>query len=364
MRFLTPIRPLLKGWLLSFLGWGLVGVVLCINFIAGTGAPWTRALHSSIRDQLPWAILTPLVFRFTNRHLIDKSSWKRTVPLHFLLATLIIWSIHQWKELIDPVGPGPHRPSPTFSKDLDPRAAEPPMGPPPPAFDFFHFASVEIPIYIMIVSAAHTLHFYRRSEMRAGQLARARLQAIQTQLRPHFLFNTLNTIAGLVHKAPDKAESVVQMLSDLLRFSLKANPEAETSLLSEIEFAEKYLAIMHVRFDDRVRYEFQISPNALSASIPTLLLQPIIENAIKHGLESKPEGGTITIRAWCDPTFLYLQVSDTGVGVIAPDKLREGVGLTSTRARLREFYGDGASLEIQSDGGTTVAITIPFRSIK
>jgi two-component system, LytTR family, sensor kinase len=360
MKFFTPVRPLLKGWLLSFLGWGLVGVVLCLNFIAGTGAPWTRALHSSIRDQLPWAILTPLVFRFTNRHLIDKSSWKRAVPLHLLLATLIIWSIHQWKELIDPTGPGPHRPPPTLTQDPDPRTP----GPPPPAWDFFHFASVEIPIYIMIVSAAHTLRFYRRSEMRAGQLARARLQAIQTQLRPHFLFNTLNTIAGLVHRAPDKAESVVQMLSDMLRFSLKANPEAEISLRDEIEFAEKYLAIMHVRFDDRVRYEFQISPNALSASIPTLLLQPIIENAIKHGLESKPEGGTITIRAWCDPTFLYLQVSDTGVGITVPDRLSEGVGLASTRARLREFYGDEASLKIQSDGGTTVAITIPFRSIK
>jgi two-component system LytT family sensor kinase len=364
MKFFVPLRPLLKGWLLSLLGWGLVGVALGVNFVGGTDIPWTRALHASIRDQLPWAILTPLVFRFTNRHLIDKSSWKQTVPVHLLLATLIIWSFHQWKAFIDPVGPGPHRPPPTLAKDLDPRAPPPLTEQPPPAWDFFHFASVEIPIYIMIVSAAHTLHFYRRSEMRAGQLARARLQALQTQLRPHFLFNTLNTIAGLVHKAPDKAESVVQMLSDLLRFSLKANPEAEVSLLREIEFAEKYLAIMHVRFDDRVQYELQISPNALPASIPALLLQPIIENAIRHGLESKPEGGKITIRAWCDASLLYLQVSDTGVGVVAPDKIQEGVGLKSTRARLREFYGQAASLEIQSDGGMTVAITIPFRSIE
>jgi two-component system LytT family sensor kinase len=361
MRFFVPIGPLLKGWLLSFLGWGLVGLVLGVNFVGTTDIAWTYALHAAIRDQLPWAVLTPLVFRFAARHLIDRPNWKKNLLLHLLLGTLIIWGIHQWKSLIDP-GPGPHRgPLPISVKDLEP-AAPNPLPPPPAAWDFFHFASVEIPIYLMIVSAAHTLHFYRRAEIRAGQLASGRLQALQTQLQPHFLFNTLNTIAGLVHRAPDKAESVVNMLSDLLRFSLKANPEAEVSLQRELEFAEKYLAIMHVRFEDRVRYELQVAPNTLVASIPTLLLQPIIENAIKHGLEGRTEGGKITIRAWSDDAkFLHLSISDSGVGIENPEKMIEGIGLSSTRARLREFYGNAASLRIRNGHGATVELTIPFR---
>jgi len=183
------------------------------------------------------------------------------------------------------------------------------------------------------------------------------------QIHPHFLFNTLNTIAGLVHRAPDKAETVVQMLSDLLHFLLRANPESEIPLEREVDFIEKYLAIMQVRFDDRVRYEFQIAPDAFAASVPALLLQPIVENAIKHGLEAKPQGGKVTIQAQRKMGgFLDLRVSDTGIGICKMGNVVEGIGLTSTRARLQEFYGDAASLDISGDDrGTIVSITIPLR---
>src|SRR5438477_5521111 len=220
MNFFRPLRPLLLGWVFSFLAWGLVALVLGLNFVGGTDIPWTLALSAAIRDQLPWAVLTPLLFRFANRHLIDESTWKRAVPIHLLVAIAVIWGIHQWKILVDS-GPGPHRRPPPISRgDVGPHPPRP-LAPPPPAWDFFHFASVEIPIYIMIITAAHTLRFYRRAEIRAGQLARARLQALQAQLQPHFLFNTLNTIAGLVHNSPDKADSLLTMLGDLLRFWLK-----------------------------------------------------------------------------------------------------------------------------------------------
>jgi len=358
--FFRPIRPLLYGWFLSFAGWGLVAFVLGLNFVSRTGVPWTHAFHAAIRDQLPWAVLTPLIFRFATRHLIDHANWKRNLALHLMIGMVVIWGIHQWKIFIDPAGPGPHRPPGISAKDLD-LSAPRPLLPPPPGWDFFHFASVEIPIYLMIISAVHTLHFYRRAEIRSGQLARARLQALQMQIQPHFLFNTLNTIAGLVHRAPDKAETVIQMLADLLHFLLRANPESEIPLEREVDFIEKYLAIMQVRFDDRVRYEFQIAPDTCAASVPALLLQPIVENAIKHGLEVKPQGGKVTIQAQRNMDSLHLRVSDTGVGIRNLESLVEGIGLTSTRARLQEFYGDAASLEIFSDPGTTVSITIPFR---
>src|SRR5205807_1590022 len=236
---------------------------------------------------------------------------------HSLVGGLVIFGIHQWKILVDP-RPGPHRHSPQLSaKNFGPQA-EPPLEPPPSGWDFFHFASVEIPIYVMIVSAAHTLHFYRRAEIRAGQLAAARLQVLRGQLQPHFLFNTLNTIAGLIHKAPDKADSVLTMLSDLLRFSLEASSAGQVPLARELEFTEKYLAIMHVRYEDRVRYQFQIAPNTLDASVPTFLLQPLVENAIKHGIEPNPDGGEINIRAWRDADLLRLSVSDTGRGMPQP----------------------------------------------
>jgi hypothetical protein len=353
---------LLYGWFLSFAGWGLVAFVLGLNFVRSTNIPWTHALHAAIRDQLPWAVLTPLIFRFAARHLIDHPNWQRNLALNLLIGMIVIWGIHQWKVFIDPAGPGPHH-RPTISAgDLQPFGSEP-LPPPPSGWDFFHFASVEIPIYLMIISAAHTLHFYRRAEMRSGQLARARLQALQMQIHPHFLFNTLNTIAGLIHRAPDKAETVVQMLGDLLHFLLRANPESEIPLEREVDFIEKYLAIMHVRFDERVRYELQIAPDTFAASVPALLLQPIVENAIKHGLEAKPQGGKVTIKAQRDMDFLNLRVSDTGVGIRNVEGVVEGIGLTSTRARLQEFYGDAASLEIFSDAGTTVSIQVPFRLI-
>src|SRR5215813_1143186 len=358
--FLRPVRPLLCGWFFSFVGWGLVAFFLGVNFVGSTDIPWTHALHAAIRDQFPWAVLTPLIFRFAARHLIDHANWKRNLVLNLITGMVVIWGIHQWKMLVDPAGPGPHRRPSISAKDLDPSAPQP-LGPPPPAWDFFHFASVEIPIYLMIISAAHTLHFYRRAEMRSGQLARARLQALQTQIHPHFLFNTLNTIAGLIHKAPNKAETVVQMLGDLLHFLLRANPESEIPLGREVGFIEKYLAIMQVRFDDRVRYELQIAPDTFAASVPALLLQPIVENAIKHGLEPKPQGGKVTIQAQRNTDVLHLRVSDTGVGIRNLESVVEGIGLTSTRARLQEFYGDAASLKIFSDIGTIVLITIPFR---
>ncbi|MBO0695147.1 MAG: sensor histidine kinase [Verrucomicrobia bacterium] len=359
--FFRPIRPLLYGWFLSFAGWGLVAFVLGLNFVCRTDVPWTQALHAAIRDQLPWALLTPLIFRFATRHLIDHPNWKRNLALHFMIGMVVIWGIHQWKIFIDPAGPGPHRPPGISAKDLDPSAPQPVL-PPPSGWDFFHFASVEIPIYLMIISAAHALHFYRRAEIRSGQLARARLQALQMQIHPHFLFNTLNTIAGLVHRAPDKAETVLQMLADLLHFLLRADPESEIPLEREIDFAEKYLAIMQVRFDDRIRYEFQIAPDTFAASVPALLLQPIVENAIKHGIEPNPQGGKVTIQAQRSMDFLHLQVSDTGIGICNLGNIVEGIGLRSTRARLQEFYGDAASLDISGDvGGTIVSITIPFR---
>ena len=132
------------------------------------------------------------------------------------------------------------------------------------------------------------------------------------------------------------------MLSDLLRFSLEASSAGQVPLERELEFTEKYLAIMHARYEDRVRYQFQIAPNTLDACVPIFLLQPLVENAIKHGIEPNPAGGQINIRAWRDADLLRLSVSDTGRGMAQPQATKERIGLSSTRVRLRELFGHAA----------------------
>ena len=333
-----------------------------MNFVGGTDIPWTEALHASIRDQLPWALLTPPVFRFATRHLIDRGTWIKNLLLLSLVGGLVVWGIHQWKILVDP-GPGPYRHSrPTSAKNFGPQA-EQPLEPPPSGWDFFHFASVEIPIYVMIVSAAHTLRFYRRAEIRSGQLASAHLQALQAQLQPHFLFNTLNTIAGLVHKSPDKADSVLTMLSDLLRFSLETSGETQVPIRHEMEFTEKYLAIMRVRYGERVRYEFQIAQDALCACVPALLLQPLVENAVKYAIEPSPDRGKIDIMLGAMEIFSDLRSLTPAPEMRTAAPLKEGIGLSSTRARLHELYGEQSSLEIDNESGFIVKIKIPFRTV-
>ena len=152
------------------------------------------------------------------------------------------------------------------------------------------------------------------------------------------------------------------MLSDLLRFSLETSGETQVPLQHEIEFTEKYLAIMRVRYGERVRYEFQIAQDALCACVPALLLQPLVENAVKYAIEPSPDRGKIDIRARRDGNFLRLSVSDTGPRNPHAAPLKEGIGLSTTRARLHELYGEQSSLEIDNESGFTVKIKIPFRT--
>jgi hypothetical protein len=357
MKFFVPLRPLLKGWFISFIGWAFVGALMTTHSIWLGRGSFERNIHASIRDWLPWAILTPLLFRLAARFPIDRRTWRSNAALHICCAILVVAGVHWWKGFFDPSlgksGPHPRGPQPQqFGEHL----------PPPPRSDLLFALSFEFPIYVMIVSAAHTLYFYRRGELRKGQLAAAQLQALQARLQPHFLFNTLNTIAGLVHKAPDKADAVLTMLSDLLRFSLESNNEAQVPLEREVEFVQKYLAIMQVRYEERVQYDFQIAPNTIAALVPTLLLQPIVENAVKYGIEPNPVGGKIHIRSWRDGDSLRLSVSNTGSGLPRPEAFTEGIGLSNTRARLHELFGDAASINFGNADGVTVEIAIPFRT--
>ncbi|MGH7494535.1 MAG: sensor histidine kinase [bacterium] len=210
-------------------------------------------------------------------------------------------------------------------------------------------------------------HRYREGELRAvalqAQLAQAQLQALKMQLHPHFLFNTLNAIAALVRKNENRqATDMIAGLSELLRLALENAGAQEVSLQQELEFLERYLAIEQIRFGDRLRVHLQIAPETLAARVPNLILQPLVENAIRHGIAARSSAGTIAISATRDDGMLHLQIADNGPGFSAEAQTSSGVGLTNTRARLQRLYGASHKFVLANSerGGAVVTLEIPF----
>ena len=225
--------------------------------------------------------------------------------------------------------------------------------------------------YAAIVGLSYALGYYRESrarEIKAAQLetslAEARLKTLEAQLHPHFLFNTLHAISTLVHTNPETADRMISRLSDLLRLAFEASGATGVSLQQELEFLQKYLEIEQTRFQDRLSVRFDIDPDTFDAEVPRLILQPLVENAIKHGVSPRSGQGLVAIAAQRRGNALSLEVRDDGVGLSpgARNNLRNGVGLSNTRDRLACLYGDAHRLEF-SDGsnGLAVRIEIPFR---
>jgi hypothetical protein len=204
----------------------------------------------------------------------------------------------------------------------------------------------------------------RESEELQGRLDQARLHALRLQLQPHFLFNTLNTITALVHRDPPGAERMVTGLSELLRVSLGTAGEQEVRLDRELEVLRHYLDIQLVRFSDRLSVRFDVDPAARDGMVPSLLLQPLVENAIKHGITPRVAAGHLQITARRQGEILSMEVADDGVGVRGPEPLAEGVGLGNTRARLASLYGTNHRLDAgpQPAGGFRVTIEIPYHT--
>jgi signal transduction histidine kinase len=196
----------------------------------------------------------------------------------------------------------------------------------------------------------------------SARLARTELQALKLQLQPHFLFNTLNTITALVHQDPARAERMVSGLSDLLRASLNNAGEEEISLGRELAVLGNYVEIQQVRFGDRLRFVVDAPPETQLAMVPNLMLQPLVENAIRHGIAPRASGGQVVVSAAREGEWLRLRVMDDGVGEAEADGRREGVGLANTRARLSQLYGPRHRFEAQGDAqGFRVLIEVPFR---
>jgi two-component system LytT family sensor kinase len=217
-----------------------------------------------------------------------------------------------------------------------------------------HFHS-DVFTYAAIVSCWHAVNYfrkYREGEAEAARLqtalAESRLQALRHQLQPHFLFNTLHSISTLNHEDPKAANRMIARLSELLRFTLEANDQ-QIPLRQEIEFIRRYLEIEQIRFGQRLHVRIDLAPDVLDAQVPTLLLQPLVENAIRHGIAPYSAPGEIVISAHRQNDTLYITVGDTGPGLNADaNAAKNGVGLTNTRARLEQLYGNQHRFELRN----------------
>jgi LytS/YehU family sensor histidine kinase len=228
-------------------------------------------------------------------------------------------------------------------------------------------------VYWGVIAGQNAFAYYTKFSEREvhaaaleARLTEARLQALQMQLNPHFLFNTLNAISSLMHKDVEAADRMIVQLSDLLRYALESTNEQEVPLQQELDFLNRYLEIQRARFGDRLVVRHEIAPETLSASVPNLVLQPLVENAIQHGIEPHARPGQIVLRARRENGVLDLEVQDNGVGLANGAAPEEGVGLSNTRARLQQLYGSGQRLELLNapDGGLIVHIRIPWRDGK
>jgi signal transduction histidine kinase len=366
-----PSQPA-RYWVMVSIFWVIITLATALRDWLTWGGDYLQTLRFGASMWLPWAAVTPGIVWFSTAFPLERSRWRWRFAAHLgLLAIIMVLFgfVTHW------VGRPPFSRYPANAPSMAARIP-PLVGPPPevPVSDIIlHEAMAQFPIYWAIVGMAHAFLFYERSrerERHAGMLeaglAKARLQTLQMQLQPHFLFNALNSIASLIHENPSAADDMIGSLGDFLRLTLNTSDRLEISLCEEIVYLDSYIAIEQIRFGERLRVEKQIEPAALDALVPVLILQPLLENAIKHGVEKQSVPVLVRISAWRAGNSLRLQVTDDAHGLkdAAKDSMVEGIGLSNTRSRLREVAGKASSLDfsLPPQGGLVVQIQLPWRT--
>jgi len=337
-----------------FVAWTLVAVATTELQAAAQpdgGEAFGRLIRMSLASCWLWALYTPAILTLSRRVRIDRTNWLETVPIHLGTAALATFIDVALMRAIAPyVNPGAP-PSET-----------------PLHVTFLRTLFLYSLCYFVIVALAHVRYYaslsYER-DLRAAtletQLAEARLTALQGQLRPHFLFNTLNMIAEQVYTDPAGADAMLTRLGVLLRSSFTEADRECVPLRRELELLESYVEIMRARFRGRLTFELHVDPATLDALVPRFILQPLVENAIKHGVEPREEGGRVTVTARHDGGSVDLEVRDNGDGLAGA--IREGTGVRNTRQRLLHLYGTGRqefALTPAPGGGTIASVVIPF----
>jgi LytS/YehU family sensor histidine kinase len=347
-----------RRWLkisLYIAGWTLAAFIFAIlqKSSGETTVGWRRMITSALGDWYAWGALFPGIFWLARRFPLESSRLASRLSVHFAIAIfvavlhptlqgILVWIIRGFS---DPLMLIAHR---LIGMS-------------------FWSCSEGFVIYWVLLLASHTNQFQSRlraEELRASrleaQLAQAQISALKMQLHPHFLFNTLHSISALLHVDVEAADRMVARLGDFLRLTLDNSESQEVTLEQELEFLRCYLDIEMTRFQDRLRVEFDIGAGTLDALTPNLILQPLVENAIRHGIAHRIEPGCVEIRSERRGDKLRIEVRDDGPGFASNTA---GIGLTNTRARLERLYGSGYVLQLNNgtQNGAIVILEIPFR---
>jgi signal transduction histidine kinase len=335
----------------------------------GTQAPFGQVFAWQMLGWTPLALLTPVVLWLGRRFPLERPRLARNLAVH-AAACAVFYAAHSAIFAVANILFSPfYKPPYNFLEMFYGRL-----------MSEFH---IDLLIYGAILGTSYAVGYYarfREREVRATQLearlAQSELQALKMQLHPHFLFNTLNGIAGLVRDQKNAAAvEMIAGLSDLLRYTLDGAGRQEVTLREELEFLELYLGIQLKRFPDRLRVEMSVEPTALEALVPNLILQPLVENAIRHGVSRRAAGGTVGVAAAREGGRLRIRVYDDGPGLRPQTRADSnggethegsasgGIGLSNTRARLRQLYGDAQSFEVfdREAGGVEASLSLPFR---
>jgi two-component system, LytTR family, sensor kinase len=343
-------------WLLWFGFWTLIGLSFAFQFYissakAGLEVTWRQAVSYALGDWYVFAVLSIPVVWLARRFDFESGNRARSLAVHLpasLVFSLAYMVLRAWV--------GRWQSEASFAEAFQPLLVK-----------TWHF---NLLIYWVIVAVSFAFDYYRKyreHELRTmeleKQLAQAKLQALQMQLNPHFLFNTLHSISSLMHQDVEAADGMITRLSDLLRTALDSSNTQEVTLRQELEFLQRYLEIEQTRFGRRLTVKTDVAPDTLDARVPNLILQPLVENAIRHGIEPHAKPGRVELRAQREAGTLVLEVCDNGAGIRKDEPAGERVGLSNTRARLRTLYGEAHGFELRDapGGGLLVRLIIPFR---
>jgi len=345
-----------RVWLIVFACWTLLALLFASQTLlyyayAGNKVNSWRVIVPALADWYLWAAMTPAIAWLARRYPIVSRRWGRALLVH--VPASIVFAVLKLGVRVLLGHASPLLATMTLRNLM------------------LATLHMNVITYWVIAGLAHAVDYYRKfqeRERRASQLearlAQAQLEVLRMQLHPHFLFNTLHAISTLVRKDPDGAERTIAQLSDLLRLTLETLGHEKATVKSEMEFIDRYLAIQQTRFGDRLVVRQRIDPEALDALVPSQILQPLVENAIRHGIAPRAAGGMLDIEVRRTNHHVALRVRDDGPGLPAGgiSTLKPGVGLTNTRARLNELYGSGDHLFVSNhpDGGFVAEVVIPL----
>ena len=348
---------------LFLLGYGFFEIISSLVYYTESGVvfSWSEKFVSRLPIYLTWILFIPFIYVFVIKLRIEKPNVVIKILLISLFGILIAAFHRTIAVTIVELLQGLFLGTPIDLKEILITKK----------YFLFAYMFDSYLMYWMIVAVIFTFDYYRKfnenrliASQLQSKLSLAELNMLKMQIHPHFLFNTLNTISALVHKNPDDADKMISRLSDLLRTSLDYSGKHFLTLREETEFLNLYLEIQKVRFKERLNVVINLDPSSLDIEVPAIILQPIVENSIKHVLEKTKDVCEIKINSSVNNNILTLEVIDNGPGISEDNYIsKDGVGLSNVKSRLSQIYNNDQSLIIKNleDGGLIVSIEIPIQ---